>query len=76
MIRSRQRYCVFLCWGEGQKFYISNVVSFSAYQIWNFVMLFCFVIGDISFDHMVKNESHAGFGSRMNSIEGLFYSSK
>ena len=76
MIRSRQRYCVFLWRGEGQKFYITNVMSFLAQQIWNFVMLFCFVIGDISFDHMVKNESHAAFGSRMNSIEGLFYSIK
>ena len=41
-------------WGGGQKFYISNVVSFLADQSWNFVMLFCFVIGDISFDHMLK----------------------
>lgn len=62
--------------GEGQKFYISNVMSFLAHQIWNFVILLCFVIGDISFDHVFKNESHTGFGSRMNSIEGLFYSIK
>lgn len=42
-------------------------------------MLFCFIIGDISFDHMVKNESCAGFGSRKrmkDSIKALFHSIK